>query len=151
MPSALAVDIFVSTRAAAPSAFADALAAVMVPSFWNAARKFGMDSLARIGVGDAIVGAASKTTMQTIAAQGAATRKFFFGEDAAFKRLGDIKRPVLVANGDQDRAFAVENSVALVRAIPGSKLAIYPDSGHAFLFQHAERFAQDVTSFLTKQ
>ena len=111
----------------------------------------GMGSLARIGSGDAMAGAASKTTMQTIAAQGAATRKFFFGEDGAFKQLGDIKCSVLVANGDQGRAFAVENSVALVRAISGSQLAIYPDSGHAFLFQHAERFAQDVTRFLTTQ
>lgn len=109
----------------------------------------GMASLARIGGGDVDTGATSKTTMPTIAAQGAATRKFFFGEDGAFKQLGQINVPVLVANGDQDRAFAVENSVALVRAIPNAKLAIYPNAGHAFLFQHAESFAQDVTQFLT--
>lgn len=111
-------------------------------------RAAGMASLARIGNGDAAAGAAPKTAMQTLAAQGAATRKFFFGEDGAFKRLGDISAPVLVANGDQDRAFAVENSVALVRAIPNAQLAIYPDSGHAFHFQHADRFADDVTRFL---
>jgi len=35
-----------------------------------------------------------------------------------------------------------------VRAIPGAQLAIYPDAGHAFHFQHAERFAEDVTRFL---
>ncbi len=108
----------------------------------------GMASLARIGGGDAAAGAAAKTTMKTLAEQGVATRKFFQGEDGAFKRLGDISAPVLVANGDRDRAFAVENSVALVRAIPNAQLAIYPDSGHAFHFQHAERFAEDVTRFL---
>ena len=108
----------------------------------------GMASLARIGGGDPVAGAALKTTMQTRAAQGIATRKFFQGEDGAFKRLGEIKVPVLVANGDFDRAFAVENSLALVRAIPNAQLAIYPDSGHAFHFQYAERFAEDVTRFL---
>ncbi|TYC69034.1 alpha/beta hydrolase [Stappia sp. BW2] len=108
----------------------------------------GMASLARIGGGDPVAGATLKTTMQTRAAQGIATRKFFQGEDGAFKRLGEIKVPVLVANGDFDRAFAVENSLALVRAIPNAQLAIYPDSGHAFHFQYAERFAEDVTRFL---
>ncbi|MAZ18614.1 MAG: alpha/beta hydrolase [Ahrensia sp.] len=108
----------------------------------------GMASLARIGGGDPAAGAARKTTMETIAGQGIATRKFFQGEDGAFKRLGDIAVPVLVANGDQDRAFAVENSLALVRAIPNAQLAIYPDAGHAFHFQHAERFAEDVIRFL---
>jgi pimeloyl-ACP methyl ester carboxylesterase len=113
-------------------------------------RSAGLSSLARIGQGDAAAGAASKTTMQTVAAQGAATRKFFFGEDGAFKQLGKINVPVLVANGDQDRAFAVENSVALVRALPKARLAIYPDAGHAFLFQHADQFARDVTQFLSE-
>jgi pimeloyl-ACP methyl ester carboxylesterase len=114
----------------------------------ESSRAAGMSSLARIGGGDEAAGAASKTMMQTVAAQGAATRKFFLGEDGAFKQMSKIRVPVLVANGDQDRAFAVENSVALVRAIPNARLAIYPDAGHAFLFQHAERFAQDVTAFL---
>jgi len=115
----------------------------------DSCRAAGMASLERIGGGDANAGAASKTTMQTIAAQGAATRTFFFGEDGAFKTLGTISTPVLVANGDQDRAFAVENSVALAQAIPNAQLAIYPDAGHAFLFQHAEKFANDVTVFLS--
>ncbi|MGJ8555995.1 MAG: alpha/beta fold hydrolase [Sulfitobacter geojensis] len=115
----------------------------------DTSRAAGMASLERIGGGDANGGAASKTTMQTIAAQGAATRTFFFGEDGAFKTLSTISTPVLVANGDQDRAFAVENSVALAHAIPNAQLAIYPDAGHAFLFQHAEQFAKDVTAFLS--
>ncbi len=113
-------------------------------------RSAGLSSLERIGQGDADTGAASKTTMQTVTAQGAATRKFFFGEDGAFKKLGTINVPVLVANGDQDRAFAVENSVALARAIPKAQMAIYHDAGHAFLFQHTDRFAHDVTQFLSQ-
>lgn len=114
----------------------------------EASRSAGLSSLARVGQDDATAGAASKTTMQTVGAQGAATRKFFFGEDGAFKNLGNISVPVLVANGDRDRAFAVENSLALARAIPDAQLAIYPDAGHAFLFQYANSFSEDVTRFL---
>ncbi|MEP2627425.1 MAG: alpha/beta hydrolase [Hyphomicrobiales bacterium] len=114
----------------------------------DSSRAAGMSSLTRIGR-DPASGAKSKTTMETIGAQGAATRKFFFGEDGAFKKFGVIDVPVLVANGDKDRAFAVENSMALARVIPQAQLAIYPDAGHAFLFQYADRFAQDVTEFLS--
>lgn len=108
----------------------------------------GLASLARIGGGDPVAGAAPKTTAETMAGQGIPTRKFFGGEDGAFQRLKDIKVPVLVANGDRDRAFAVENSVALAKAIPGAQLTIYPDAGHAFHFQYAGRFADEVTAFL---
>ena len=31
---------------------------------------------------------------------------------------------------------------------PDVKLILYPDAGHAFLFQHAEAFTQDVLRFL---
>jgi pimeloyl-ACP methyl ester carboxylesterase len=108
----------------------------------------GRASLARIGAGDAEAGARPKTSPQTMAAQAAATRAFLSGEDQAFERLGQINQPVLVANGDQDRAFAVENSLALARALPAAQLAIYPDAGHAFHFQHAAHFAADVARFL---
>jgi len=111
-------------------------------------RAAGVASLSRIGGGDTAAGAAIKTSMETLAGQGVATRKFFGGEDGAHKTLPEISAPVLIANGDEDRSFPVENSLALLRQIPGAQLAIYPDSGHGFLFQHAERFAADVTAFL---
>ncbi|GGE36806.1 alpha/beta hydrolase [Primorskyibacter flagellatus] len=114
----------------------------------DAGRLAGRSSLARIGGGDPVAGATPKTTLQTMAGQGVPTRKFFAGEDGAFRMLKDIKVPVLVANGDRDRAFAVENSVALAKAIPGAQLSIYPDAGHAFHFQYADRFADEVTDFL---
>jgi pimeloyl-ACP methyl ester carboxylesterase len=53
-----------------------------------------------------------------------------------------------VANGDHDGLFPAIDSAVLAREIPHSELFIYPDSGHAFLFQYAERFAADVADFL---
>jgi len=32
--------------------------------------------------------------------------------------------------------------------LPDTRLTIYPDSAHGFLFQHHSRFAADVDSFL---
>jgi pimeloyl-ACP methyl ester carboxylesterase len=37
----------------------------------------------------------------------------------------------------------------LARLIPGARLVLYPDAGHAFLFQDWTRFASLVDSFLT--
>ena len=46
-------------------------------------------------------------------------------------------------------AFPAIDSAVLAREIPRSQLAIYPDSGHALLFQYPEQFANDVSRFLT--
>jgi len=55
-----------------------------------------------------------------------------------------------VANGDRDGLFPAIDSAVLANSIPRSRLAIYPDSGHGFLFQHVERFAEDVLRFLSE-
>jgi pimeloyl-ACP methyl ester carboxylesterase len=38
----------------------------------------------------------------------------------------------------------------LAGLIPDTRLTIYPDSAHGFLFQHHSRFAADVNAFLTE-
>ena len=59
-----------------------------------------------------------------------------------------IDRPVLVANGNEDVMIPTYRSYALSQAIPQARLIIYPDSGHAFMFQYAEGFAAEVVRFL---
>ena len=39
-------------------------------------------------------------------------------------------------------------SYALAQAIPNARLVIYPDSGHAFMFQYPEEFGDEVLRFL---
>jgi len=63
-------------------------------------------------------------------------------------RLRDIAVPVLVANGRHDIMVPTYASYAMAQALPQGRLVVYPDSGHGFLFQHAEVFAQDVQLFL---
>jgi pimeloyl-ACP methyl ester carboxylesterase len=66
-------------------------------------------------------------------------------------RLAELKIPVLVANGDDDLLIPTSNSWFLHRNIRGSELIIYPDAGHGFLFQYAERFGQHVNEFLDRE
>jgi pimeloyl-ACP methyl ester carboxylesterase len=63
-------------------------------------------------------------------------------------RLGAITQPVLVANGDNDPMMITENSRLLAQHLPNSQLRIYPDSGHGFLDQYPELFADHVRAFL---
>ncbi|HKR09031.1 MAG TPA: alpha/beta hydrolase [Gemmatimonadaceae bacterium] len=129
-------------------------ASVPVPSAENVLALMYTDSETSRGAGMASLGRvphppAAYVSPVSMAAQAEAIRRFADGEDGNwYTRLGDIVAPTLVANGDRDELFAAIDSVILAAQIPGSQLAIYPDSGHAFLFQYAERFAEDVGRFL---
>jgi pimeloyl-ACP methyl ester carboxylesterase len=63
-------------------------------------------------------------------------------------RLAAIKQPTLVANGDNDIMVPTVNTHLLARHLPNATLSIYPDAGHAFLFQYPEQFAAEVNAFL---
>ncbi|PGZ92718.1 alpha/beta hydrolase [Bacillus sp. AFS029533] len=69
---------------------------------------------------------------------------------STFDRLGEIKQPVLVANGNRDIMIPTVNSYIISQRIPNAQLIIYPDSGHGFLFQYPEMFAEHVNIFLNK-
>ncbi|KAK7513207.1 Alpha/Beta hydrolase protein [Phyllosticta citriasiana] len=71
-------------------------------------------------------------------------------EKGSFDRLGELKMPVLVANGSKDVLIPTENSFVLWRNLVNSKahLHLFPQSGHGFLYQYAEDFARLVNVFL---
>ena len=129
-------------RASAPVPTAEnALALLYAGS--ETSREAGVSAFARLPQPPAAY--VSPTTMAT---QAEAIRRFADGEDNWYERLKDVAAPTLVANGDRDGLFPAIDSAVLAREIPNSQLAIYPDSGHAFLFQYPERFAGDVSRFL---
>jgi pimeloyl-ACP methyl ester carboxylesterase len=70
------------------------------------------------------------------------------GEGAARSRLAELSLPVLVANGVRDVMMPAEHSFAIARTAPNAKLVLYPDAGHAFLFQYVEDFTREVLAFL---
>jgi len=45
------------------------------------------------------------------------------------------------------RMVPAEHSFALAQKAPRAKLILYPDAGHAFLFQYAEDFCAEVLRF----
>jgi pimeloyl-ACP methyl ester carboxylesterase len=55
--------------------------------------------------------------------------------------------PVLVGNGIADVMVPAEHSFAIAQKAPRAKLLLYPDAGHAFLFQYAEDFRAEVLRF----
>lgn len=65
-----------------------------------------------------------------------------------WNRLPAIRNRVLIAHGMDDRILPAANAILLAERIPASWLARFPNSGHAFLFQEADRFADLVEVFL---
>jgi len=88
------------------------------------------------------------TRFATALAMARALGAWAIGQASAYARLGEIRQPVLVANGVHDVMIGVQNSFAMIERLPNAELAIYSDAGHGFLFQHAERFGGRVSEFL---
>jgi pimeloyl-ACP methyl ester carboxylesterase len=85
----------------------------------------------------------------TKTAQGSAVTKWWRGADAAGRETARISAPTLIADGTDDQLDPVANDHTLAGLIHGSRLVLYPDAGHGFLFQAGASFASLVQSFLT--
>ncbi|HUN36615.1 MAG TPA: alpha/beta hydrolase [Trebonia sp.] len=82
------------------------------------------------------------------AQQNAAIAQWMAGQDPAGRRLSRIRLRTLVADGTQDALDPVPNDWLLARSIPRAHLLLYPDAGHAFLFQDSAQFIPAVEWFL---
>ena len=73
-------------------------------------------------------------------------------KENSYHRFHELKMPVLIANGDDDRLCPTGNSWFMfdrIRQADGNvHLRLYPRSGHGFLYQHAELFAGHIREFL---
>jgi pimeloyl-ACP methyl ester carboxylesterase len=84
----------------------------------------------------------------TIATQVHAMNVWLDGTDPAGQKTATIAAPTLIADGTNDRLDPVANDYALVRLIAGARLKLYPDAGHAFMFQDEQAFVRLILSFL---
>ncbi|MCJ1388362.1 hypothetical protein MMC18_001208 [Xylographa bjoerkii] len=66
----------------------------------------------------------------------------------SFERLGELKMPVLVVNGDNDTLIPSTRSWELMSRIENAQLIIYPRAGHGFLYQYADLVSGHVNRFL---
>ena len=70
------------------------------------------------------------------------------GTDQAGSKAATIAAPTLIADGTVDRLDPTTNSYVLAKLIHGAQLQLYPDAGHAFLFQNQSSFIPRIESFL---
>jgi pimeloyl-ACP methyl ester carboxylesterase len=68
----------------------------------------------------------------------------------AFKELKNITQPVLIAQGDHDIPVPVINAVQMSQNLPNAQLIVYPDAGHAAVFQYPDKFVQSALDFLSR-
>ncbi|MCK6472377.1 MAG: alpha/beta hydrolase [Planctomycetes bacterium] len=59
-----------------------------------------------------------------------------------------LKVPTFVTHGDKDQVLPLASGQELAAAIPGAKLQVVPDSGHAFFFTHPEPVNKAIAEFL---
>jgi pimeloyl-ACP methyl ester carboxylesterase len=64
--------------------------------------------------------------------------------------LSRIRQPVLLANGDHDRMLPTPNTIDMSQRLPNNELVIYPDAGHAGIFQYHDQFVDKALEFLAK-
>jgi pimeloyl-ACP methyl ester carboxylesterase len=85
-------------------------------------------------------------TNETIGAQLTALAKWEQGASPA--GLANVRKPVLVVNGDDDTMLPTISSFHLARLLPEAELGIYPDSGHGGIFQYHDLFVAQALEFL---
>jgi pimeloyl-ACP methyl ester carboxylesterase len=66
------------------------------------------------------------------------------------RRLGEVRVPVLVVTGDDDRIVPAGQSVRLAQALSGSDLLVIPNCGHLPQEECPEPFLQAVEAFLAR-
>jgi pimeloyl-ACP methyl ester carboxylesterase len=88
------------------------------------------------------------TTWQTRQAQYDAVCAWGIPNHSLLERVAAIDLPVFVANGVSDPTILPRYSYLLAGLLPDTRVTIYPDSAHGFLFQHHAGFVADVHAFL---
>ena len=72
------------------------------------------------------------------------------GMNYVHDHIGQIKAPTLILWGEQDHLIPVESAHAYNKAIAGSKLIVYPATGHIPMEEVADQSSADVRAFLSQ-
>jgi pimeloyl-ACP methyl ester carboxylesterase len=78
----------------------------------------------------------------------AASARWISGGERSGRKVDRVQRPVLIADGARDVILPTANSRLLHRLIKHSRLHLYPDAGHGFLFQDQAPFVKLINRFL---
>jgi pimeloyl-ACP methyl ester carboxylesterase len=91
------------------------------------------------------------SSLQTMKAQSAAVGEWRQARGERFSEIATLAVPTLVVNGSNDVMVPTINSYWLSQYMPDAQLIIYPDAGHASLFQYPELFLRHARMFLDYQ
>jgi pimeloyl-ACP methyl ester carboxylesterase len=86
----------------------------------------------------------------TVAAHGAAARKWGAASAESFGYLKNTRQPVLVVNGSNDIVVPTINSYILQQNLPNAELILFPDSNHGSHFQFTDVFNRYLTDFVDR-
>ena len=86
----------------------------------------------------------------TIGLQYAACQGWLSTENKTVEQLDQLKMPVLVICGEQDKIAPSQNSVNLAKLISHATLVEIPNSGHGLMYQEPELFTKYLLDFLAK-
>lgn len=89
------------------------------------------------------IASAAVTSLQLVASS-----NWLAGKDRAGRHESALRLPVLIGEGVDDVILPARNSRIIHRLINGSRLRLYPDAGHGFLFQDAAGWAGAINRFL---
>jgi len=112
--------------------------------FPEAAWDLGRASLRRLDARLSASGA--DVPLEGVGTQWAAIQKWVAG--GAWSRLPELRAPALYANGAHDVMVTSYDTYAAGTRVADSRVVLYGDAGHAFLFQHPEEFGGVVRDFL---
>ena len=62
-------------------------------------------------------------------------------------RLGEIKVPVLIIWGDQDKYFSPSIAESVKNELPSSRLVMFEECGHSPMLEYPEKFSRTITEF----
>jgi pimeloyl-ACP methyl ester carboxylesterase len=130
-----------AAQAAVAGGNAAAVLATIFPADQQAAEKAYVTGILGYGSLD-LPSAAIRTS------QNAAIDAWFAGDQAAGTKVAGLSVPALVADGTVDTLDPVSNDHQLAKLFRHGQLVLYPDAGHAFLFQDATSFSARVHAFL---
>ena len=88
------------------------------------------------------------TPARIVTQQLQASSGWLAGRESAGRRVGRLRLPTLIGDGRDDVILPTANSVRLSHLIHGSRLKLYPDAGHGFVFQDERGWAAMIDRFL---
>jgi len=138
-------------------ATAPSISLFQAPDF-SAIRSQGAEAVARFMLGtvispaavdgDAALAAETRAALRIRNEQSLARRMAAVAQHDMRDRLGEIRAPTLILQGDEDPIVPVSTAELMAERIYGSRLHILEGSRHGITFQHRQRTADLVRAFV---